>query len=313
MSVSFGLDTSNYTTSAALYDSGNGKYVNSRRLLEVDAGNVGLRQSDALFKHIKNLPEIVRSAFSDNKKKIDAVGVSDRPRSAPGSYMPCFLAGVSSATAVAAAMGKPIYMFSHQSGHIAAALLSSGHTELLNEQFISFHVSGGTTEALLVTRDKDTFFSADIVGRSLDLKMGQAVDRVGNMLGLPFPAGKYLDKLSLEGTLPAKPRVTLRDTDCCISGLQNQAENLLKKGALPSDVALYTITYLKDTLDKMTAALKVKYGDLPFVFAGGVMSNSIIRRHMTSKYGAYFASPELSGDNAVGIAIMTDVKFNENR
>ena len=62
MSVSFGLDTSNYTTSAALYDSGNGKYVNSRRLLEVDAGNVGLRQSDALFKHIKNLPEIVRSA-----------------------------------------------------------------------------------------------------------------------------------------------------------------------------------------------------------------------------------------------------------
>ncbi|MFR7855549.1 MAG: peptidase M22, partial [Acutalibacteraceae bacterium] len=89
MSVSFGLDTSNYTTSAALYDSGNGKYVNSRRLLEVDAGNVGLRQSDALFKHIKNLPEIVRSAFSDNKKEIDAVGVSDRPRSAPGSYMPC--------------------------------------------------------------------------------------------------------------------------------------------------------------------------------------------------------------------------------
>lgn len=312
MSTTLGIDTSNYTTSAALFNGETLQYVNSRRLLDVDEGSVGLRQSDALFKHTKNLPQIVDAVFSSNTA-VDAVGVSDRPRSASGSYMPCFLAGVSCASAVASAMNIPLYKYSHQSGHIAAALLSSGHTELLNEPFVSFHVSGGTTEALLVTRSKETFFSAEIIAGSLDLKMGQAVDRIGNILGLPFPAGKYLDKLSLEGTLPRKPRAVLKGADCSISGLQNQAEDLLKKGAPPADIALYTIMYLCETLDKMTAALKVKYGDLPFVFAGGVMSNSIIRRHMTEKYGAYFASTELSGDNAVGIAMMADINYNENR
>lgn len=313
MSISLGIDTSNYTTSASLFDSSNKTYVNSRRLLEVESGNVGLRQSEALFKHVKNLPEIIEAAFIGNTDKISSVGVSDRPRSAKGSYMPCFLAGVSSASAVSSALKIPIFKFSHQSGHIAAALLSSGHEELLNKKFISFHVSGGTTEALLVKRNNDTFFDAEIVAKSLDLKMGQAVDRIGNMLGLTFPAGKYLDELSQKGSLPIKPLVCVKDSDCCISGLQNKAEELIKKKVPSEDVARFTIQYLCDTLDKMTASLKSKYGDLPFVFAGGVMANTIIRKHLTEKYGAYFASTELSGDNAVGIAWMADIKYNETR
>ncbi len=305
----FGVDTSNYTTSAAIINGDDLSFVNSRQILDVNDGEVGLRQSEALFKHVKNLPSIIENTIG-GVSDITAVGVSDRPRSKLNSYMPCFLAGVSAASAVSMALGVPLYKFSHQSGHIAAALLSSGKTDLLGKRFISFHVSGGTTEAVMVDYDKDDFFKSDIIACSLDLKMGQAVDRVGNMLGLRFPAGKELDKLSLSGTLPEKPKPTLKGLNCSISGLQNKAEALKTKGCCAEDIAYFTILYLALTLDKMTEKIIAEYGDLPLVFAGGVMSNTIIRKHITSRYGAYFASAELSSDNAVGTAFMAHCKHN---
>lgn len=310
MGFCLGIDTSNYTTSAAVVDLYSKQYFNSRRILEVKDGAVGLRQSDALFLHIKNLPEIVDNALI-NADSIDAVGVSDKPRSAKDSYMPCFLGGVAVANGIASANKVPLYKFSHQAGHIAAALFSSDRLDLLDKPFISFHVSGGTTEALLVKPDKDEFFDVEIIASSLDLKMGQAVDRVGNMLGLKFPAGKELDRLSLEGELPEKPKATLKGLDCSISGLENKAKKLIDSGAKPADVALFTISYLSNTLDKMTEGIKKIYGDLPFVFAGGVMSNTIIRKTLTEKHGACFASTELSSDNAVGTAVMTYLTLNK--
>ncbi len=309
MSFSLGIDTSNYTTSAATVDLDNNTYFNSRRILEVKDGAVGLRQSDALFLHIKNLPDIVKNATA-NVEKIDAVGVSSRPRSVEGSYMPCFLGGVAVAEGIASALKVPLYKFSHQSGHIAAALFSSGRMDLLGKKFISFHVSGGTTEALLVEYDKEDFFKAEIIAKSLDLKMGQAVDRVGNMLGLNFPAGKELDKLSQSGSLPIKPKVSIKGLDCSISGLQNKAEELIKKGVDSPSVALFTLTYLSHTLEKMTENILEQYGSLPLVFAGGVMSNTLIRKRITEKFGADFASTELSSDNAVGTAVMTAILHN---
>ncbi len=312
MDYFLGIDTSNYTTSAAVVDIGSNKYVNSRRILEVKDGAVGLRQSDALFLHIKNLPGIVDLALRD-VDSVKAVGVSTRPRSVVGSYMPCFLGGVAVAEGIASALKVPLYKFSHQSGHIAAALFSSGRMDLIGKKFISFHVSGGTTEALLVTYDKDDFFKAEIIAGSLDLKMGQAVDRIGNLLGLSFPAGKELDKLSLSGSLPQKPKVTLKGLDCSISGLENKAAKLLLDGCDKADVALYTISYLCDTLDKMTEGIINEYGKLPLVFAGGVMSNTLIRKKLTDKYGAFFASTELSSDNAVGTAVMTAVMHDKLR
>ncbi len=309
MGFCLGIDTSNYTTSAAVVDLGCNRYVNSRRILDVKDGAVGLRQSDALFLHIKNLPEIIDNALID-VDSIEAVGVSDKPRSAKDSYMPCFLGGVAVASGIASAKKLPLFKFSHQAGHIAAALFSSNRLDLLDKPFISFHVSGGTTEALLVKPDKDEFFDVKIIASSLDLKMGQAVDRVGNMLGLKFPAGKELDKLSLSGILPEKPKATLKGLDCSISGLENKAKKLIDSGAAPQDVALFTISYLCNTLDKMTEGIKREYGDLPFVFAGGVMSNTIIRKTLAEKHGACFASTELSSDNAVGTAVMTYLTLN---
>ena len=309
MGIYLGIDTSNYTTSAAEYNSITGEFVNSRRLLPVKSGSIGLRQSDALFLHTKALPEIVDGA--SKLGNISAVGVSDRPRPLNDSYMPCFLAGVSAASAVSSALGVKLYKFSHQAGHIAAALFSAEKLDLIGKPFISFHISGGTTEALYTEYDKDSFFKCRIVAQSLDLKMGQAVDRIGNLLGLDFPAGKEIDKLSQSGEYKDRIKVSMKCADCSISGLENKAQQLLKEGYSKEDIAFFTVKYLCKTVDCMTAELKREYGDIPFVFAGGVMSNTYIRKHITDKYGAFFASPELSSDNAVGISVMTSI-LNEN-
>ena len=309
MGIYLGIDTSNYTTSAAEYNSITGEFVNSRRLLPVKSGSIGLRQSDALFLHTKALPEIVDGA--SKLGNISAVGVSDRPRPLNDSYMPCFLAGVSAASAVSSALGVKLYKFSHQAGHIAAALFSAEKLDLIGKPFISFHISGGTTEALYTEYDKDSFFKCRIVAQSLDLKMGQAVDRIGNLLGLDFPAGKEIDKLSQSGEYKDRIKVSMKCADCSISGLENKAQQLLKEGYSKEDIAFFTVKYLCKTVDCMTAELKREYGDIPLVFAGGVMSNTYIRKHITDKYGAFFASPELSSDNAVGISIMTSI-LNEN-
>lgn len=305
-----GVDTSNYTTSCGCYTPSDGQYINSRRLLPVEMGSLGLRQSDALFLHTKALPEIIGAACVGDGQ-ISAIGVSDKPRPLPDSYMPCFLAGVSVASAISSALGVKLYRFSHQAGHVAAALFSADKLDLIGKKFISFHVSGGTTEALLTEYDENEFFKAKIVAQSLDLKMGQAVDRVGGMLGLGFPSGKELDTLSQNGCLTQKPKPSMKGADCSISGLENKAKQLIEKGVPKEDVAFFTISYLCETIDRMTAELKREFGDIPFVFAGGVMSNSYIRRVITEKYGAFFASAELSSDNAVGTAVMTSILHNK--
>ena len=312
MSVTLGIDTSNYTTSAAVCDSETAAYVNSRRILSVGGGEIGLRQSDAVFQHIRNLPDIVKAAC-DGCGNISAVGVSDRPRPLPDSYMPCFLAGVAVAEGIAAAMGIKLYRFSHQAGHIAAALYSADKLDLIGKKFVSFHISGGTTEALMVEYDSNSFFKTQIIAKSSDLKMGQAVDRVGKMLGLGFPAGKELERLAENGKLPKPVKISVKGLECSISGLENQAKQLLDNGCGREDVAVFTIEYLCKTLDKITENIIAEYGNLPLVFAGGVMSNRIISRYLTDKYCAYFASPELSSDNAVGVAVMTSILDNNGR
>lgn len=310
MSLYLGIDTSNYTTSAALYDSHTNEMINKRQLLEVDKGSLGLRQSEALFAHIKALPDIIDDLFKAefSSKDICAVGVSSRPRDIKGSYMPCFLAGVSVAASVAAVLDLPLYKFSHQCGHIAAALYSAQKVELVNREFIAFHVSGGTTEALIVKPDDERVIKCEIVAKTLDLNAGQAIDRVGKMLGLPFPAGPELDRLARQGELPKVVKPVIKGYDCCISGLENQCALLKSQGYEPADIARYAIEYIAETLDQMTERLLTDFGDLPLVFAGGVMSNSIISQRFKLKFGACFATPEYSADNAAGIALLAHLK-----
>ena len=306
-----GFDTSNYTTSVAAYFPDEGMILHLKKLLPVKSGEKGLRQSDAVFHHTVQLEQLCGELFAKNYIDITAVCASSVPRLAEGSYMPCFLVGKNTASCIASAMKVPIYFTSHQHGHILAALHSANRLDLLDGSFIAFHLSGGTTEAVLVEPDEENIFSCNLIAKSLDLKAGQAVDRVGIMLGLDFPCGIELEKLALKSKRTFKIKPTLKGNDCSLSGVENKCKKMLELGESKEDIALFCLEYISASLDAMSQSLLELYGDLPLVYAGGVMSNSIIRERFTSKYNAVFAKPEFSADNAAGVAIAAYLKHNK--
>ena len=298
-----GIDTSNYRTSVAVCDSDGNTVASVRRLLKVAEGERGLRQSDALFLHTVALPEIMREIGS---YPLSAVGYSAYPRDAEGSYMPCFLAGKAVAESVAALNGIPVFHFSHQAGHVRAAAYSCGGVKESPDKFISFHVSGGTTEILLYENGKIT-----LLGGSEDLHAGQLIDRVGVAMGMTFPCGEEMERLAESVPTVKGIKVCVKGLNCNLSGIENQATDRIKEGESPESVAAFTLDAALKTLDRLTENVRAIYPDLPILYAGGVMSckrlqNALAKRHIT-----YFATPELSGDNAVGTALLTMDKMAE--
>lgn len=301
--IILGIDTSNYTTSVALlYDDGE-LIANLKRPLSVKSGERGLRQSDAVFQHVKNIPDIMGEAREVlSGRAPSAIGVSERPRNVDGSYMPCFLAGLSAAESISASFGIPLFRFSHQCGHIMAAIFSSGTSFEAGERFGAFHISGGTTELLLVEAKKYGF-GADIVGGTLDLNAGQLVDRIAVKLGLGFPGGPALEKLALDysGKMKGK-KLVLKDCYANLSGLENAALDVYGRSGDAKECAAFVFSSIARGVGDMTRAFLAKYGDMPMIFAGGVMCNSIIRGALEKEFKCYFAEREMSSDNAVGIA-----------
>lgn len=301
-----GVDTSNYTTSVAVCDAEGEVLANLKAPLPVKEGECGLRQSDAVFAHVKNLPMLMRQlreVIGDSQ--VLAVGVSSRPRSVEDSYMPCFLAGVAAAEALCAAWDVPLYRFSHQDGHIMAAMYSSGAMEQLkNAPFAAFHVSGGTTEVLRVT-PSDEGFEVLQIGGTADLNAGQAIDRAGVMMSLRFPCGKEMEALAsaFSGTLPTA-RVSVKDCVCNLSGLQNLAEKYYRETQDASAVSAYVFEFIGKTLEEMTAQADALYPDMSVVYAGGVMSNRALQERLGKRSKTYFAHPMFSADNAAGIALL---------
>ncbi len=309
MSFYIGLDTSNYTTSAAAFDAATGALWQVKQLLPVKAGEMGLRQSDAVFHHVKQLPILVEQLFAETGTVAPAAfGVSDRPMESEGSYMPCFLAGEGTARALAAAADKPLYRFTHQQGHVMAALYGAERLSLRHEPFLAFHVSGGTTEALLVQPHPETVISCASVARSLDLKAGQLIDRVGGLLGLPFPAGPALDKLSQQADTVRLPKPSMEGADCHLSGVENQCRRLLQDGVPDAEVARFCLLSIQSALITMTERLLEQYGNMPIVYAGGVMSNTLLRAALQERFNGVFAPPVYSADNAAGIAVLTALR-----
>lgn len=298
-----GLDTSNYTTSAALYD-GN-TILQQKRLLQVKAGARGLRQSEAVFQHTLQLPAVIEAL--PVPAAVDAIGVSTRPRNVTGSYMPCFLVGHHTARALAHCMHVPLFTTSHQVGHILAALYSAGQMQLIHEPFLAFHVSGGTTEALFVQPHRTELVQAEAVAQSLDLKAGQLIDRTGVRLGLSFPCGPELEKLALQSTAEFKIRPSMRGADCSLSGVENKVQAMLEANRAPADIALFVLESISKALESMVQGLQKQYGTLPLVFAGGVLSNSIIKANLAAAFHPLFAEPSFSSDNAAGTAVFASL------
>ena len=229
--------------------------------------------------------------------------------------MPCFLSGRAAAGAFASAAGVPIYEYSHQNGHVMAAVYSSGQSDILteNNSFYAFHVSGGTTELLRVTPN-GTAFSCSLIGETDDINAGQAIDRVGVAMGLSFPCGRELEALASEYTdKPYKHSVTVRDIRCSLSGAENIALKIYRDTADKNATAAFVFDFIEKTLAKMTEQAIEKYGKAPVIYAGGVMSNRIMRDGLSRKFEAYFSEPEFSADNAAGIALLCRREYISSR
>jgi len=300
--VVLGIDTSCYTTSVAAKVGEQMFHI--KKMLDVKEGECGLRQSDALFQHIKNLPvlfdelkqQVVLKDYDDIR-----VVVSAKPRSVEGSYMPVFLAGQSFGKTVAAALDAEYIETSHQDGHIMAAIYSCKKYDICDEAFLTYHLSGGTSELLLVT-PKNNLFECEIVGGTKDLPAGQFIDRTGVKLGMAFPCGKYLD-YSAVNYCGEKKKVKTCVNDCYInfSGEETRYSRMIDEGAEPTQVAYCVMKCIAESVKKSVKQAKAKYDVSNVLMVGGVSSSKMLREEFCDMPGVFFADPELSTDNAVGV------------
>lgn len=296
-----GIDTSNYTTSIAWFDGTRG--VNCSRLLPVKPGELGLRQSDAVFAHTKSLPELSGRLFSDfEAANVGAIGVSTRPRAVDGSYMPCFLVGYSHAKLLSDLLHVPLIEVSHQQGHIAASVWSAGRMELMDQPHLAWHLSGGTTELLLVEPEGKNV-SCTKIGGTTDISAGQLIDRTGQLLELPFPSGKHLDTLSREAALTDVFRVKCQDSSFSLSGVQNKVQQFHSCHPEPAETAAYALRCVAGAVFTATQQALKTYPGLPVVFSGGVASNSMLRQKL-APLNPVFSQPQYSTDNAMGVAVL---------
>ncbi len=296
-----GFDTSNYTTSIAFFDGKDG--MNCSRLLPVKTGELGLRQSDAVFHHTQSLPELSGRLFSNvDISEVQAVGVSTRPRAVEGSYMPCFTVGYAHAKLLADALSVPVVECSHQQGHIAAALWSAGRMELLEQPHLAWHLSGGTTELLLVEPDGSNVRCRKI-GGTTDISAGQLIDRTGQLLGLPFPSGKHLDIISAGAEDPEVFKVKCMGLEFSLSGVQNKVQQYFASHENSAETAAYALRCIALAVRMVTENALRQYPGLPVVFSGGVASNSMLRQQLKD-FDPVFSQPQYSTDNAMGVAIL---------
>lgn len=306
-----GIDTSCYMTSAAVICGE--KIFQYKKPLSVKSGTCGLRQSEALFQHIKNLPlifEEMSADFSEKEYKMAAVAASTKPRSVEGSYMPVFLAGENAAKAAAFSAKGKLFETSHQDGHIMAAVYSARKLSMLSEPFLSVHLSGGTTE-ILFTEFLGDSFRCEIVGGTLDLPAGQFIDRIGVLTGKEFPAGKYIDysALNFEGEKNIKSKVSVSDGFINFSGFETKIRRMFESGEIDGEKAAYlTMSCVSDSVKKAVLQGMKKTGAKNVIMAGGVSSSGFLRKAFFDVPGVYFAETDFSGDNAAGVCILGKIK-----
>lgn len=303
-----GIDTSCYTTSVACIRD-ESIVLDERMVLSVPLGARGLRQSEALFQHNRNLPALLARLYAAvDPKRIAAVGVSAAPTGREGSYMPVFLAGRLAAQAIAGALCVPCIETTHQKGHVLAALHGGNEALLKKERFLALHLSGGTTDVLRVQTEGEGIAAIEPIGCSKDLHAGQVVDRLGVSMGLPFPAGKHLELLAQKAEsrrirLPS----SVRGTECSLSGVESAAQRLLEEGARPEEVAFGVYDCLARTIAKLVAHAAETTDCRDVLLSGGVASSLLLRDLLLKRCAPdlrlHYGLPALSSDNAVGVAI----------
>ncbi len=314
MNYVLGIDTSCYTTSVAILDEQGKLIADCRRILEVKPGARGLQQSEMVFQHTRNLPDLFAQACTaiDKPVRFSAIGVSAFPRPLPDSYMPAFLVGEGYAKVLALSHAAPLYRISHQENHIFAGVRSAGGPKAAS--FLAVHLSGGTTEIVRVsptiTLSDSGRLAIEILGGSQDIHAGQLVDRIGVLLGLSFPAGPHLESLAAQAFEPAiKIPVTIREASVSFAGPETYVRKLVAQG----EVASSTIAASVELCVARAVTAMIKYavantGLNDVLLVGGVMANQCIRKYLidqlinTNTAKLHFPDTVYSPDNATGAA-----------
>ena len=216
--------------------------------------------------------------------------------------MPCFMVGYSHAKLLADTLRVPLVECSHQQGHVAASLWSSGRMDLMDAPHLAWHLSGGTTELLLVEPKRGEICCAKI-GGTTDISAGQLIDRTGQLLGLPFPAGHRIDELSGQAEKNDSYRVKCHGSSFSLSGMENKVNQYFNAGNKPADTAAFALRCICNAVFQASQNAQKEYPGLPIVFSGGVASNSMLRS-VVAPLDPVFAQPQYSTDNAMGVAIL---------
>ncbi|WP_270839986.1 O-sialoglycoprotein endopeptidase [Peptacetobacter hiranonis] len=308
--IIIGIDTSCYTTSIAAITLNREIVFNEKIMLNVKNGERGLRQSDAVFQHIKNFGEIserLKKHIHKKGYKVEMICASAKPRDVEESYMPVFEVGKNFAKTMAAIFDCEMLETTHQENHIAASLYGCGKEDL--ERFISVHMSGGTMEILL-TEKCNKGYKTEIVGGTKDISFGQLIDRVGVKMGYDFPAGKYVDENALlcKEDVMSGLKTSVKDGYMNISGLENQVYKLMEE----KDKYYVSKAVMNAAIKSLEKALRFvcdKYDIEDVVFVGGVASSKYISERLTKKLqrnniNSFFTDGAYSSDNACGCAII---------
>lgn len=304
MRLVLGVDTSSYTTSLCLVGEDGTIVLDQRKVLEVASGSRGLRQSEALFQHVQNLPGLTSklTPYLQNNELV-AIGVSTKPRPQDDSYLPVFLPGSSLASSLGHVLGIPCYELTHQENHIWGGIGSVGGPREF--PFLAIHLSGGTTELTLVNREQTGWgLKVDLWGGTSDLHAGQFVDRLGVRLGLSFPAGSALEQLALNASTSLPIPTFHKGGMVSFSGPLTALERLCGQEA-PEVLALSCFSAISRTLLKWIRWAETQTKCRQLLIVGGVAANSLIRQELVRSlphWKLFFGKPRYSVDNAYGAA-----------
>ena len=258
--------------------------------------------------HVEVISRITGQALDEahiDLSQLDAVAITSHP-----GLIGALLVGVNFAKSLAFANDIPLVSVNHIHGHVAAAYLQQPD---LKPPFLAVVVSGGHTSFYMV-EDYTTFTE---IGATRDDACGEAFDKIGRVIGMPYPGGAALDKLAYEGDPKAyilpSPALTGDTLDFSFSGLKTAALNLINQAKQKDEeidraslAASYTRAIVRGISKKVGQALE-QSGHRTVVLAGGVAANSHLRRELEAtcrRHGARLVTPPISlcGDNGAMVA-----------
>lgn len=260
-------------------------------------------------KHIEKINQVIEEALEQagmSLEEMDAIGVTYGP-----GLVGALLVGVAEAKAIAYAANKPLVGVHHIEGHISANYIENPDLE---PPFACLVVSGGHTHLVIV----NDYGKYQIIGRTRDDAAGEAFDKVARAIGLGYPGGPKIDKLSKEGNQDAIrfPKAHIEDGpyDFSFSGVKSAVLNYINgarmKGEpiLEADIAASFQKAVTDVLVENAMKAVKEFGMKKFAIAGGVASNSALRSAMKAaceKNGVefYHPSPIFCTDNAAMIGV----------